>query len=82
MGRRPVRITIDQVHPLRLYTAAETAEALGLCLDTVYRLGIMRNSRLPKVPVGVKGGKTLFRGRDILRYAGLETEHGGVQAAG
>lgn len=69
MEREP--LTLDRIHPDRLYKAEEAAEALGLNVDSVYRLGVMKGSRLPKVPLGPKGGKTKFRGRDILRYAGV-----------
>lgn len=64
------RLTLDQVHPDRLYTAEQVAQVLDLNVDSVYRIGVMKNSPLPKVALGPRGGKTKFRGRDVLRYAG------------
>lgn len=39
--------------------------------DTVYRIP---ESQLPRQRVGAGGGRTLFRGVDILRYLGFEVE--------
>lgn len=60
-------MTLADVHADALYTADEVAAVLRLAVDTVYRLG--QTPRLPKVPVGPRGGATRFRGRDILKYA-------------
>lgn len=70
LAREP--LTLDRVHPDRLYTAGEAAEALDLHPNSIYRLG--QTVMLPKVPLGPRGGITRFRGRDILRYARIIPE--------
>lgn len=65
-------MTLDSIHPKRLYTAKEAAEALGLHPDTVYRMGKQHRTPLPPVRVGPNRGRTRFRGQDILKYLGLE----------
>lgn len=62
-------LTLDRVHPDRLYTAEQVGQALGLHPNSVYRLG--QTPRLPKVSLGPRGGLTRFRGREVLRYAGM-----------
>jgi excisionase family DNA binding protein len=61
------RLTLADIHPDALYTPEQAAQALGVCLDTVYRLG--RTQQMPASRVGPRGGRTKFVGRVILQYA-------------
>lgn len=64
----------DRIHPDALYAAKAVAVLLAptggkpLHVDTVYRIP---ERHLPKTRVGPRRGRTLYRGRDILRYLGF-----------
>lgn len=58
-------LTLDGVHPDRLYSTVQAAQALELHPDTVYKIP---RALLPRTPVGPRGGRTKIRGRDLLAY--------------
>lgn len=57
--------TNPSIHPDVLYSAPQVASFLGLHPDSVYRIP---RSLLERTPVGPRGGRTKFWGRDVLKY--------------
>lgn len=55
----------ELLHPDRFYSVPEVAETLRLRPKTVYSIP---SRVLPRHRVGPKGGRIVFRGRDVLEY--------------
>ena len=64
------RLTLADIKAGELYNAKETASALRLHPDTVYRL--RATEQLVGISLGPRGGKTKFLGSVILAYAGIK----------
>lgn len=68
---------VPELHPDRLYGVEEVRVILRpnrpMHPDTVYRIP---ERLLPKTRVGPSRGSTMWKGRDLMRYLGIDADHG------